>query len=192
MIIPIGVDCGMAEFCRKHNLRTTAFPFDWTVTYNGVSKCIEDNFKLFTEPLTNKINEYDVSFVHDFENVKDYDKYKEKYNRRYKRLINTLETSDEHIIFCRKGHACRHHYEHNGKYSKITSDIIDAEKLDAIISYRYPQLNYKIIVILVCGECFNTTCEYKSNSNNIEIYNIATSQLEDKAFEDLCRAILLY
>jgi hypothetical protein len=191
MIIPIGVDCGMAEFCRKHNLRTTAFPFDWTVTYNGVSKCIEDNFKLFTEPLTNKINEYDVSFVHDFENAKDYDKYKEKYNRRYKRLINTLETSGERIIFCRKGHACRHHSEHNGKYSKITSDIVDAEKLDAIISYRYPQLNYKIIVILVCGECFNTTCEYKSNSNNIEIYNIATSQLEDKAFEDLCRSILL-
>jgi hypothetical protein len=143
MIIPIGVDCGVAEFCRKHNLRNMAFPFDWNVTYNGVSKCIEDNFKLFTEPFTNKINEYDVSFVHDFENVEDYNKYKEKYNRRCKRLINTLETSDEHIIFCRKGHACRHHSEHNGKYSKITNDIIDAEKLDAIISYRYPQLNYK-------------------------------------------------
>ena len=191
MIIPIGVDCGVAEFCRKHNLRNMAFPFDWNVTYNGVSKCIEDNFKLFTEPLTNNINEYDVFFVHDFENDKDYEKYKEKYNRRYKRLINILETSDEHVIFCRKGHACRHHSEHNGKYSKITNDIIDAEKLDAIISHRYPRLNYKIIVILVCGECFNATHEYKSNSNNIKIYNIATSQLEDKAFEDLCRTILL-
>ena len=46
MIIPIGVDCGMAEFCKKYNLRTRSFPFDWIVSYNGVSKCIENNFEV--------------------------------------------------------------------------------------------------------------------------------------------------
>ena len=49
MIIPIGVDCGMANFIKKYNLRNMSFPFDWTVTYNGVSKCIDDNFKFFIE-----------------------------------------------------------------------------------------------------------------------------------------------
>jgi len=62
MIIPIGVDCGMAEFVQKYNLRNISFPFDWTVSYNGVSKCIDDSFKFFTEPLNNRINKYDVSF----------------------------------------------------------------------------------------------------------------------------------
>lgn len=34
MIIPIGVDCGMAEFLRKNNLRNQAFPFDWMIISN--------------------------------------------------------------------------------------------------------------------------------------------------------------
>ena len=187
IIVPIGVDCGMAAFCKKHNLRKISFPFDWTVTYNGVSKCIDDNFKNFTDPLNNKINEYDIYFHHDFYNNINEDK--EKYVRRYKRLINILETSNEDIIFCRKGHACHHHYEHNGKYSTITNDIHDAEQLNTIISRKYPQLNYKIIVILICGNCFISNNIYKSNSDNIEIYNIANLEEENTIFENCCSNI---
>lgn len=66
MIIPIGVDCGMAEFLKKYNLRSFSFPFDWTVTYNGVSSCIKDDFKFFTTPLDKRINKYDIYFHHDF------------------------------------------------------------------------------------------------------------------------------
>jgi hypothetical protein len=189
MIIPIGVDCEMAEFCKKYNLRTTSFPFDWTVTYNGVSKCIDDNFQQFTEPLNNKINEYDIYFHHDFNNNSTFNEDKEKYIRRCNRLINILETSNEDIIFCRKGHACHHHSEHNGKYSHITNDIDDAEKLNIIISKKYPQLKYRIIVILVCGNCFNSNHIYKSNSANVEIYNIATPVAENTIFENCCRNI---
>jgi hypothetical protein len=189
MIIPIGVDCGMAEFCQKYNLRNISLPFDWNVTYNGVSKCIDDKFKLFIEPLNNRCNEYDIYFHHDFKNNKLLNQDKEKYIRRCQRLINILETSSEDIIFCRKGHACHHHDEHNGKYSNITNDIDDAEKLNTILSNKYPQLKYKIIVILVCGKCFNSIHTYKTNSSKIEIYNIATPKAEDAIFEKLCRNI---
>tara|TARA_B110000211_G_scaffold18833_1_gene19593 strand:- start:99 stop:677 length:579 start_codon:yes stop_codon:yes gene_type:complete len=189
MIIPIGVDCGMAEFVRKYNLRNISFPFDWTVSYNGVSKCIDDGFKFFTEPLNNRINKYGVSFPHDFENNNLLYQDREKYIRRCNRLINILETSNEEIIFCRKGHAYHHHNEHNGKYSNINNDIDDVEKLDLILQNKYPQLKYKIIVILVCGKCFNSIETYKSNSDRIEIYNIATPQVDDPLFENLCRKI---
>jgi hypothetical protein len=189
MIIPIGVDCGMAGFCKKYNLRTMSLPFDWVVTYNGVSECIEDNFKRFTEPLNNNINEYDTFFLHDFENKYLFNKDNEKYIRRCQRFVNILETSDEEVIFCRKGHACHHHNEHNGKYSDIKNDIVDVEKLNIILSNKYPKLKYKIIVILVCGKCFNSNETYKSNSDNIEIYNIATPQVDDALFENLCRNI---
>ena len=189
MIIPIGVDCGMATFVQKYNLRNMAFPFDWNVTYNGVSKCIDDNFIFFTEPLNNRINKYDIYFTHDFENIYLLNQDKEKYIRRYQRLINILETSNEEIIFCRKGHACHNHYEHNGKYSNIINDIDDAEQLDIILKNKYPQLKYKIIVILVCGNCFNPIETYKSKSDKIEIYNIATPQVDDTIFENLCRNI---
>ena len=45
----------------------------------------------------------------------------------------------------------KNHDEHNGKYSNITNDIDDAEKLNTILSNKYPQLKYKIIVIWFVG-----------------------------------------
>ena len=187
MIIPIGVDCGMAGFCKKYNLRNISFPFDWNVSYNGVSKCIEDDFKHFTEPLNNRINEYDIYFHHDFENIDLFTQDKEKYIRRCQRLINILETCNESIIFCRKGHCFRHHYEHNGKYCNITNDIDDAQCLNIILSNKYPHLNYKIIVILCCDTCFKSHDTYTSNSDKIEIHNITTSR--EEIFENCCRKI---
>lgn len=189
IFIPIGVDCGMAQFFKNYNLRYVSFPFDWTVTYNGVSKCIEDDCKFFTEPLNDKFNLYDIYFCHDFDKNENFNEDKEKYFRRCQRLINILETSNEEIIFCRKGHAFHHHYEHNEKYSNIISDIDDAEKLDTILLNKYPQLKYKIIVILVCGKCFNPLNSYKPKSDRIEIYNISTPQVEDMIFENCCRNI---
>lgn len=62
IIIPIGIDCGVSGLCRKYNLRNEAFPFDWNVSYNGVSECIENEFINFTEPLINKTNIYNIFF----------------------------------------------------------------------------------------------------------------------------------
>ena len=185
MIISIGVDCGIAEFTKKYKLRNVSLPFDWTVSYHGVSKCIDDNFKYFTEPLNNRINTYDIYFHHDFEknNVED----KEKYSRRCQRFIEILETSNEELIFCRKGHAGYHHGEHHGKYSTPINDIDDAEQLDIILQ-KYPHLKYKIIVILMCDKCFNPKKTYQSKSVNLEIYNIARPKV-DTMFEQLCRHI---
>lgn len=192
IIIPIGVDCGIADFLKKYNLRTISLPFDWAVSYNGVSKCIEDDFKYFTEPLTNRINIYDIYFHHDFQedaSLLQEEQDRQKYARRCQRLLNILETSSEEVIFCRKGHAIHHHYEHNKKYFDIANDIEDAEKLDIIISNKYPNLNYKIIVILVCGHCFDASATYTSNSEKIEIYNIAGPNVDAQIFEDTARTI---
>ena len=175
----------MASFLKKHNLRTEAFPFDWNVTYNGASKCVEDDFKHFTDPLNNRINDYDVFFFHDFEE-RDFEEDREKYARRCNRFIHTLETATDDIIFCRKGHASHHHCEHASKYSNITSDIDDAERLNEVLRTKYPQLKYKIIVILVCGICFNPAETYKSNFESIEIHNIATPKADTVAFENCC------
>jgi hypothetical protein len=188
MIIPIGVDCAMAEFCKKYNLRSFSFPFDWVVTYNGVSKCIENNFEEFIPKYNEQINRYDIYFHHDFLNHTFSDD-EIKYRRRIQRLINILQTSEEQIIFCRKGHACHHHGE---KYCNITntkSDIDDAENLDLVLQNKYPKLNYKIIVILVCGICFDSAKTYESTSDKIMIYNIATPEADNIIFEKCVRNI---
>jgi hypothetical protein len=189
MIVPIGVDCGLADFIKKHNLRSFSFPFDWTVTYNGVSSCINDDFKSFTEPLNKRINQYDMYFHHDFVHPHLLQKDTEKYVRRYNRFMELCKSATEELIFIRKGHAPHHHQEHNGKYTNITSDLEDAENLDLVLQTKYPNLKYKIIVILVCGDCFHSNQEYTSKSNRIEIHNIASTKVDDDRFDKLCRTI---
>ena len=179
MIISIGSDCSIANFCNKYKLRNISLPFDWVVTYNGVAKCIDDNFKNFIPKLNERFNNYDIYFEHDFINNTQIENEKLKYIRRIERLQNILETSTENIIFLRKGHWNGHHTEHNKKYSNIISDIDDAEKLDIILSKKYPMLKYKIIVILVCENCFDSNKIYKSTSDKIELYSVLDSKFEE-------------
>jgi hypothetical protein len=40
IIIPIGIDCGNSDFLKKYNIRKFALPFDWVVTYNGISNIL--------------------------------------------------------------------------------------------------------------------------------------------------------
>ena len=179
MYISIGVDCWMADFLRKHDLRTMSFPFDWVVTYQGVSHCIETKFRQFL-PFNDRINPYHMYFHHDFKENLSQDA--KKYERRCQRFLDCLNR--EEIVFCRKGHACHHHEEH-----EVTSDLEDAERLAQILTRDYPRLRYRIIVILVCDKCFDPTKTYRSD--HIEIYNIATPSADPEKFEQLCRTLFL-
>jgi len=189
IIIPIGTDCALARFLKKTEIRTTAFPFDWAVSYNGVSECFKNNFINFTESVNNRINQYDMWFAHDFIDDSLLEHDREKFNRRCQRLIKILETSNEQVLFFRTGHASHHHREHKGRFTTLKNDIQDAEDLDGILQSRYPNLAYKIIVALICSECFNPSEIYRSHSNRIEIYNIAAPVVTETMFDNLCRYI---
>ncbi len=190
MIIPIGVDCHMADFIKKNNLRSWSFPFDWIVSYNGVSKCIADDFNNFIPNLETRINKYDMYFYHDFYRHR-INEDTIKYNRRIERFKNILETTTEHITFCRKGHCPHHHLEHNGSYTTIVDDIEDANNLDRILRTKYPKLDYKIIVILVCGRCFDPATKYESTNKNIVIHNIAMENIDNTIFENNLKKLFL-
>ena len=182
MIISIGVDCGVSEILKKYNLRSFSFPFDWVVPYNGISACIADNFESFIPDRNSRINKHDIYFHHDF-NTDTFDQDKIKYTRRCERLLTLLKTTKEQVIFCRRGHACHHHNEHSGRYSTIRSDIDDAEKLHIVLANKYSHLNYKILVFIVCGKCFDATKIYTSTSDKIELYNIVSPSADHDMFE---------
>ena len=186
LIVPIGVDCKVADFCVKYNLRKMSLPFDWCVSYNGVSRCLADDFRQFINPLNNRINVYDIYFHHDFDNANLIQNDIDKYIRRCNRLLDILQKGEEEIIFLRNGHCCHHHSEQDGKYNKIVSDIEDAENLDNVISEKYPKLKYKIVIILSCDKCFEPNVEYKSIKNNIDIYNIASAEFNLERFNGKC------
>jgi Zn ribbon nucleic-acid-binding protein len=190
IFVPIGVDCDVAYLLNKYNFRKMSLPFDWNVSYTGVAECIECDFNEYTAPLNeSRVNKYDVYFHHDFEYENILNTDKEKYARRCERLLNILkennETSGEHIMFIRKGHLQRHHEEQGASYSDIMKDICEAECLDSMLLNKYPNLKYKIILILGCTKCFNQDTTYNSKSKNIEIYNcIHNDEVRGKLFEE--------
>jgi len=194
IFVSIGIDCDVANFLNKYNLRKASLPFDWNVSYNGVSKCIDSGFKNFTdfaEPLNiNRINGDDVYFHHDFLEEATIPIDKEKYSRRCERLLDIFKKNNsepepaeptEQILFIRKGHMCYHHEEQNGKYANITDDYEDAKRLNGVLRSKYPLLKYKIILLLGCTKCFkkDTVC-MKDTANNIEVYNNVCDASEDR------------
>ena len=188
IIVPIGVDCGLSNLLKKYNLRQFSLPFDWIVSYGGISKIIQNDFKNFLEYTnTNKINKiYNLCFYHNIF-PEDY----EKMNRRINRLSNLLNNTENDIIFFRKGHAFHHHDECFKHDLQLSNDILDAEELNNIIKNKYPTLKFKIIVALVCDTCFDKNKIYNYDNENIYIYNIATPTFDDDKFEKLFTDVIL-
>ena len=125
LFVPIGIDCGVAENLKKHNLRSFSLPFDWIVSYNGITDIIKNDFTKFFPDLSNSIiiddipnvfnDNYGIKFIHDkFPDENVYNKY----IRRINRFKDILNNTNDLIVFIKKGHA---HHNHN-EY-KIKDDI---------------------------------------------------------------------
>ena len=159
IIIPIGIDCGVATFLKEYNLRTMSLPFDWIITYKGVSNIIKNKFLNFLPPLQSSTE--GIRFVHD-----EFPENTEKYKRRINRFHNLLSSPPSHITFFRKGHLIHNHGE-----SDIVNEVDDIIKLDEYLSSEYPNFDYKIILTLSCHQC-NTPTDTFEHSNKITIYNL--------------------
>lgn len=188
IIIPCGIDCGLADLLNKNNLRKFSLPFDWSVSYGGISNIIKNDFKEFIPTNnSNKINKiYNYSFFHN-----NFPEDIEKMKRRCKRLLDLLEkTKEEEVIFFRKGHAFHHHEECKKNELFLENDVKDSENLSIILKEKYPNLKYKIIVVLVCDTCFDKSINYISNDVNLKIYNIATPTFDNEKFEEIFKNII--
>jgi len=189
LFVSIGIDCDVANFLSKYNLRKASLPFDWNVSYNGVSKCIENDFKNFTEPLSaDRINEDDIYFHHDFlDGAATQSPDHDKYHRRCLRLLNMFETSEktgEYILFIRKGHLCYHHEEQKGKYKNIVCDVEDAKRLSGILRSKYPLIKYKIIVVLGCTKC--GTIDDVKDYETVSVYNNVNGGSFEECMLNIC------
>ena len=186
MIIPIGIDCQVADILRKYKLRKFAFPFDWVVTYKGVSNIFKNNFNNYL-PKNDGIlildKESGILFVHNL-----FPKDNDKLTKRINRLNNILETTKDKVTFIKKGHTGHQHDEHDGFFDKI-DDINDVIQLDKFLKNKYPKLKFEIILALKCGKCYKKDLEYKVKSKNIKIYNIAANYDNKADFERLIKKI---
>jgi hypothetical protein len=193
MYISLGIDCGTSIILKKLGLRNVSLPFDWVVSYEGITNIINDEFTNYFPKKNNNIYEKlnknnGILFVHN-----NFPEDIEKINNRITRFKKILETTNEKIIFVRKSHGIHHHSE----YNNVINDIDDAKRLDILLSKKYPHLKYEINVILICDRCFTNTIN-ENVSNNIKIHNIArpypsnVNFTNPDFFDDFCEKELFF
>lgn len=192
LIIPLGVDCQITFSLRDNFLRKASYPFDWTVTYNGVSDIIKNRFVGYL-PATPSVpgdektkvscNTY---FMHN-----TFPADTEQMTRRIEKFLDLLQNPTEEIVFIRRGHSHHHHKEAEDFGVKIKDDLEDMEELYSYLQNTYPALKFKIILVLVCGQCFIPEKTYNSHMQNLHIYNISHTGRDDDKFKHFFEKIFL-
>ena len=109
--------------------------------------------------------------------------------RRIERLQSLLQTSTT-LTFIRKGHAPHHHPEVLKHNLTIKNEIDDANELATFLKNNYLHLSFKIILVLVCDNCYDPNINYTTLHDNIVIYNIASSHVDDNKFSNLFEDII--
>jgi hypothetical protein len=196
LYISIGIDCGNSQVLNDCEKRKLSLPFDWVVTYNGVTDIIKNDFEDFL-PLPEMINEKNTQLFNDLSctffphNVfpRDY----EKMQRRIDRFRNCLKYETTELIFIRKGHFIHNHDEANTKFNCVLkNEIDDCEELYDYLKTKYPKLIFKIVLLLTCNICFDFNKVY--DSDKITITNISNCQThnenQEKTREAVCKLVL--
>ncbi len=175
--ISIGIDCGPATFLKTNHMRSYSLPFDWTLTYNGISEIIKNKFSSYLPTNNNCLCSHSshTHFIHN-----NFPQDTEKMTRRIQRFSEILKIDNEEIIFIRKGHAIRHHDEASKFNFTIKNDLIDAEEFCEYLLENYPILKFKIIIFLICGNCFDKNNIYMSKYRNISVINISTHNIDEE------------
>lgn len=192
--ISLGFGCQVATNIKELSLRQMSLPFDWVVPYSGVSDIIKNNFSGYipdsndgTHPMSTKTH---TLFPHN-----KFPLDNEKMQRRIDRFLNLLNAEDKELIFLKRGHMDNHHgaeclVKHNWQ---VKNDIDECEEIFSFLKDKYPKLNFKIILLLLCSKCFNVNNNYKSN--NIQIHNIAYPNMsffeKDKVAQEKLKNILI-
>ena len=162
VIVPMGIDCGIATELKNQQFRQVAYPFDWIVTYQGITDVIKNKFADFFQ-------RNDISFPHD-----TFPKDQKKYERRIDRFTKLLsDVTGPHVCLVRKGHALHNHAE----FSPIKCDIQEGEDLADYLRETYPSRKITIIILLLCEECYITGKDYSVHHSNIQIFNLVNEQI---------------
>lgn len=179
--IPIGIDCDVAFMCKEFKMRNCAYPFDHIVTYDGITKILENNFDSFIPNVNENIinnhvfdKNYNTKFIHDnFLLQEDKDKYK----RRIDRFLEKLKDNKK-IVFIKKGHSIHHHNE----VENIVNEYEEIKRLNEYLKKNYKNLNYDIVLILLCKKC---NCNIiNENIDNIKLYKYSDIPTVDNQFQN--------
>ena len=177
-VIPIGIDCGVAMFLRDEGMRGASFPFDWAVSYSGVSECVRNDFAgLLPAEQRDAGDEGDegspppsaagVHFVHN-----RFPQDTSTLRRRVQRFRDALSGQLGPLAFIRKGHLCFHHEEAAALGVRLCDDVADSEALAAVLAKRYPLLPFRVEVLVMCRRCYAPGQVVTPTAARVYVHNI--------------------
>ena len=177
VIIPIGIDCGVAAALKQLNERTVAYPFDWNVTYGGIVDILKNDFCDFVPTCrygiqqnpqySSVFNKYGTLFIHE-DWIKNEKEEQAKYHRRIERFKSLLDQhSSDTFYFIRKGHMFHHHREYY-----FQDDVESVCELSKVLKQKYPNMKFKIILIICCPSCHKHGIPFVDDKNIVVFSNL--------------------
>lgn len=193
VFVSLGNDCAVAEYLRDRGLRHAAFPFDWAVTYGGVSR-------LFTNDALASWCAVDATgYNAAFGTLHLHTPFPyalPTMARRFARLRDTLADPAKRVVLIRRSHTLHHHFE---RAEALVDELADARALASLLAKAYPAKaaagGFRIVLMLACD-----MCHPKSEPESGEVLHVhnltrgpSTSFAErypTKTFKDAMKACL--
>ena len=169
LMVSLGSHCEVGLQLKKHQLRKTAFPFDWLLTLNHERfiALLEDDFQFFLDerylyypfnrPTRVEDCYYEIEFCHDWpffdfwtnpERIREQlDLMKTKYQRRISRFKDLRQYTGK-VFFIRAAYHSKidqHLYFSNENQNKITS--AQAFGLKAALDRFFPDLDFTLVIL---------------------------------------------
>lgn len=161
LFVSLGCLCDVAGQIRSNHFREKAFPLDWILTldYQGFFALLEDNFEFFLDERFLHLHSsgrvinsyYNIHFLHDWPDSNLHDhlySIQKKYQRRIDRF-NELASYKGKVYFIRAAFIIQIPVYSDSvitpECSKITYS--DAETLRDILLKKFPDLDFKLVVI---------------------------------------------
>jgi hypothetical protein len=176
IFVSLGISCTVASAIRNIGVRKAAYPFDWVVTYGGITNILK-NFEDYLPKDTQDICKLsNVFFAHN-----KFPDDLETMNRRIKRFNDLLNNNFDEIVFIRESHRSLHHHTSIEAGLELKNDILDCEELCEYLKTYYPNLKFQILLFLICNKCFETNFSYISKYKELKIQNYVHMN------NDICR-----
>lgn len=185
LLVSLGSTCEPAHMFRLCELRKTAFPFDWIVSFDGkaIIELLENNFEdFFNEKYFVPYGpghlvqaRYHLEFLHDGDFNQQFDlnfaKLKEKYSRRIQRFRNLNDYIGK-VFFVRC--ACRASMTSPLRFYRFKDNLELTEdyalRLYQALKFFFPKLDFDLIIINCSdGESFE---EEKTKCDHVRIFKI--------------------
>ena len=152
--ISLGNDCVVAAYLRDHGLRSHAYPFDWAVTYGGVSGILaQSESRALASWCSVDAEGYNAAHGSLHLHM-PFPLALPTMARRLERLRQTLADPGINVVLIRRSHTLHHHFERG---DALVDELADARALARALASAHPDKaaagGFRIELMLACDQC---------------------------------------